>query len=236
LLGRSLQAARSKDRPRYNKTRCFEPFPFPVANEQQRERIGSLGETLDTHRKRQQQLFPALTMTGMYNVLEKLRTGEELDEDDRTIHERGLVSVLREIHDDLDAAVLNAYGWPANLSTEETLYRLVALNEERQAEERRGVIRWLRPEYQQTALLGQAGLEIEMEEAAAPVSARRPWPASLPERVGAIRAVLAEGRQPLDANGLARAFIRARTQDVRDIAETLVSLGQARRVENRYVL
>jgi hypothetical protein len=59
-----------EDRPRYNKTRCFEPFPFPITNEQQRERIRSLGETLDAHRKRQQQLFSALTITGMYNVLE----------------------------------------------------------------------------------------------------------------------------------------------------------------------
>jgi hypothetical protein len=132
--------------------------------------------------------------------------------------------------------VLDAYGWPADLNTEDILYRLVALNEERQSEERRGLIRWLRPEYQEAPRLGQVGLEIEMEEGAAPVSARRPWPPSLPERVGAIRAVLAEGRQPLDANGLARAFVRARTQDVREIVETLVSLGQARRVENRYAL
>jgi hypothetical protein len=224
-----------EDRPRYNKTRCFEPFPFPAANERQREHIRSLGETLDAHRKRQQQLFPTLTMTGMYNVLEKLRTGEELDEGDRTIHEQGLVSVLREIHDDLDAAVLDEYGWPADLKAEDILYRLVTLNEERQSEERRGLIRWLRPEYQ-AARLGQVGLGIEMEEAVAPASARRPWPPSLRERVGAIRAVLAEERQPLDANGLARAFVRARTQDVQDIVETLVSLGQARRVENRYAL
>ena len=224
-----------EDRPRYNKTRCFEPFPFPVANERHRERIRSLGEALDSHRKRQQQLFPTLTMTGLYNVLEKLRGGAEFDKDDRVIHEQGLVSVLREIHDELDAAVLDAYGWPADLNTEDILYRLVALNEERQAEERRGVIRWLRPEFQDRLQLGQTGLGIDMEEAA-PVSARRPWPTSLPERVGAVRAVLAEERQPIEASALARVFKKARTPDVREIAETLVSLGQIRRVENRYVL
>jgi hypothetical protein len=225
-----------EDRPRYNKTRCFEPFPFPAANEQQRDRIRAVGAALDSHRKRQQELFPALTITGMYNVLEKLRTREELDEAERAIHEQGLVSALRDIHYELDAAVLDAYGWPADLTTEDILYRLVALNEERQAEERQGVMRWLRPAFQQTAQLGQVGLGIEMEESATPVSARRPWPTSLPERVRAIRNVFAEEQQPLDAAALARIFIRARRQDVQEIAETLVSLNQARRVGDRYTL
>jgi hypothetical protein len=48
--------------------------------------------------------------------------------------------------------------------------------------------------------------------------------------------VLAEEQQPLDAAALARIFIRARKQDVQDIAETLVSLNQARRVETRYAV
>ena len=50
-------------------------------------------------------------MTGMYNVLEKLRLGEELSDKERKIHTEGLVSVLAQLHDDLDAAVLDAYGW-----------------------------------------------------------------------------------------------------------------------------
>lgn len=36
-------------------------------------------------------------------------TREDLDEAERTIHEQGLVGVLRELHDDLDAAVADAY-------------------------------------------------------------------------------------------------------------------------------
>jgi len=59
--------------------------------------------------------------------------------------------VLRQLHDDLDAAVFDAYGWPASLPDEEILERLVALNAERAAEEQRGLVRWLRPE-------GRAGL------------------------------------------------------------------------------
>ena len=43
--------------------------------------------------------------------------------------------------------VLDVYGWPAGLSEEQILERLVALNAERAAEEARGIIRWLQPEY-----------------------------------------------------------------------------------------
>ncbi len=46
--------------------------------------------------------------------------------------------MLRQIHDDLDAAVAEAYGWPVDLADEEILARLVALNHERAEEERRG--------------------------------------------------------------------------------------------------
>lgn len=100
-----------EDRPRYNKSLCFETFPFPTATEQQRARIRELAEQLDAHRKRQQAAHPDLTLTGMYNVLEKLRSGEPLTTKERTIHEHGLVSVLRQLHDELDAAALDAYGW-----------------------------------------------------------------------------------------------------------------------------
>ena len=46
----------------------------------------------------------------MYNVLEKLRSGAALTAKDKVVHEQGLVSVLKQIHDDLDAAVAEAYG------------------------------------------------------------------------------------------------------------------------------
>ena len=56
-------------------------------------------------------LHPTLTMTGMYNVLEQLRRGEALSAKEREIHEQGLVAVLAQLHDELDAAVLDAYNW-----------------------------------------------------------------------------------------------------------------------------
>jgi len=104
--------ARLEDRPVYTKTRCFDPFPFPALEEGElKGRIRELGEKLDAHRKERQALHPGLTLTGMYNVLEKLRAGEPLSDKDRKIHEEGLVSILKQIHDDLDAAVFKAYGW-----------------------------------------------------------------------------------------------------------------------------
>ncbi len=147
--------------PRYNKTACFDPFPFPDATDAQRQHIRELGEALDAHRKRQQQAHPGLTITGMYNVLEKLRSGEPLTAKEKKIHDDGLVSVLRKIHDDLDAAVFEAYGWPLSLSDDEILERLVALNHERAAEEKRGLVRWLRPEFQSRG--GASDVQLAMD-------------------------------------------------------------------------
>jgi hypothetical protein len=65
-----------EDRPRYNKTRCCETFPFPDPTPAQQEQIRCLGEALDAHRKARQALHPGLIMTAMYNVLEQLRRGE----------------------------------------------------------------------------------------------------------------------------------------------------------------
>jgi hypothetical protein len=128
-----------EDRPRYNNSVCFEHFPFPVCAEPDRDRIRKTAEELDIHRKKVQTAHD-ITLTGMYNVLEKLRAGEELNAKEKAIHDKGLVSVLKQLHDDLDAAVFAAYGWPTTLTDAEILERLVALNAERAAEEKRGII------------------------------------------------------------------------------------------------
>jgi hypothetical protein len=171
-----------------NKTRCFDPFPFPDPTPEQKQKIRDLGERLDAHRKKVQAAHPDITITGMYNLLEKLRAGEPFTDKDRDYNNRALVSTLKQIHDDLDVAVLEAYGWQdlipllspspnlgeglgvranaassphpptpsptrgeggqeANLD-DIILERLVALNAQRAEEERNGLIRWLRPEYQ----------------------------------------------------------------------------------------
>jgi hypothetical protein len=224
-----------EDRPTYTKSRCFEPFPFPDPSEPQRERIRFLGEQLDAHRKRCQEAHPDLTLTEMYNVLEELRAGQPLNAASQTIYEHGLITVLRGLHDDLDCVVAEAYGWPADLPTEDILFRLVELNAARAAEERSGLVRWLRPEFQQTTA-AQAGLGVELEEPEqqpAPIS-RLGWPLTLPERVRAVRDYLRQAPAPVSSETVARSFIRARSPEVTAILETLTALGQANRDDAGY--
>ncbi|HEX7177470.1 MAG TPA: type IIL restriction-modification enzyme MmeI, partial [Pyrinomonadaceae bacterium] len=218
--------------PVYVKTACFEKFPFPDATDEQQARIRELGEALDAHRKRQQAQHPRLTVTEMYNVLEKLRAGESLTDKDRLTHEAGLVSVLRQIHDRLDAAVSDAYGWSAALTDEEILERLVRLNAERAGEERRGLVRWLRPGFQRPAVGVAAGFG-EGFEPAAPAKAgekKQVWPKTLPEQARALRQTLAAQKGVVTPEELARKFTRARVERVEELLRTLVSLGQAREV------
>jgi hypothetical protein len=183
-----------EDRPRYTKVRCFDPFPFPDPTPEQKQKIRNLGDRLDTHRKRVQAAHPDITITGMYNLLEKLRNGEPFSDQDRAYNDRALVSTLKQIHDDLDIAVLDAYGWPHNITDEQILENLVALNTQRAEEERNGLIRWLRPEYQapnavqttQTTLEGFAPPESAI---AAPV-AQQKWPTQPKAQLAAIRDLL----------------------------------------------
>lgn len=230
--------------PRYNKTRCFDTFPFAACSDESRSRIRRLGELLDAHRKRQQAIYPGLQNTEMYNALVSVRSGAVLTEKEKETHEHRLVSVLKQIHDDLDAAIFDAYGWPHDLSDEEIMRRLVDLNRERAEEEKRGIIRWLRPEYQnpggtQPAAATQGALAIEPEApevSPALPSAKHPWPKTLPEQAQAVRAALSEQPTGLTPDQLSRLFLRANTQRVTDMLNTLVSLGQARALEGgRYV-
>ena len=232
--------------PRYLISDCFFPFPFPTPTDAQAERIRSLGEQLDAHRKARQAEHPKLTLTNMYNVLEKLRSGEELSKKDRTVHEQGLVSVLRELHDDLDCAVLDAYGWPLDIEEDDLLQRLVDLNAERAAEEARGLVRWLRPEFQapdeitapeQGELAALTGPDEDTARAAAASAAKVkpvPWPKSLSDRVKAVRGVLVDTPGALEVKSVASRFKGARGSDVAEILETLVALGQAEALGDRF--
>lgn len=241
-----------EDRPRYNKSRCFDPFPFPAATEAQKEKIRALGEQLDAHRKRQQALHPELTMTGLYNVLERVKaleaaTGKAdppppLNAKEKQIYEQGLVGILKQLHDELDAAVAEAYGWSADLPTEEILSRLVALNAERAAEEVRGLVRWLRPEYQAKGEARRQGqqAELDVEEAAAPVTVaeEQPWPKELHEQAAALAAVLAVLPGPATVEEIAGRFkgraTAKRLGELGRLLETLAAVGRARKQEERW--
>jgi hypothetical protein len=218
-----------EDRPRYNKTRCFETFPFPAATPAQTVRIRELGEQLDAHRKRQQTSHPELTLTGMYNVLEKLRSWEALTAKEKVAHEQGLVAVLRQLHDELDAAVCEAYGWPVTLTDAQILERLAALNAERVAEEARGVIRWLRPKRDAAPQLPIGDSPVTKAEtpvAGPPV--RVTWPKPLPEQIRLVRELLGRQAAPATAATLAEAITRGRVDRIEELLQTLVTLGHAR--------
>ena len=221
--------------PVYVKTTCFDKFPFPEPSGSQKLRIQDLAESLDTHRKHQQEQHPSLTMTDMYNVLEKLRSGEPLTEKEHVTHEQGLVSVLQQVHDDLDAAVFDAYGWPMSLTDEEILERLVALNAERAVEERRGLIRWLRPEFQNPAGTGRTQTAFE-ENASVSTKEKKTkkakWPKSLPEQAQAVRSALVTLASPATPEDVAMSFSRAKVDRVDELLETLVTLGQALQIDD----
>ena len=74
--------------------------------------------------------------------------GRVLTNKEKTIHARGLVGMLKELHDELDAAVLQAYGLDTGLTPDALLTHLVTLNAQRAAEEKADRIRWLRPEFE----------------------------------------------------------------------------------------
>ncbi|MBP6750324.1 MAG: hypothetical protein KA144_11845 [Xanthomonadaceae bacterium] len=241
----------------------------------------------------------------MYNVLEKLRSGEALSAKERTIHEQGLVSVLRQIHDDLDAAVLDAYGWSdllpllrvahgndgphpnppplagegvipgaaedastgakvgantgtgqdaqivAGLSREDAkrafdeavLERLVALNAERAAEEARGLVRWLRPEFQNPQSAPQQ-TEIETDapddtpDDVAPVAAIKPqpWPKDAVAQVRAVADVLSSAPTALSLDDIAARFTARGPWKKRlpQVLEMLVAMGRASTDGARY--
>ncbi|WP_340120088.1 DNA methyltransferase [Pelagibius sp. 7325] len=227
--------------PRYQNDTVFDPFPFPDPPEDLKARIRDLGERLDAHRKTVLEKHKQLTMTGLYNVLEKVKAGTALTEAEKDVYDAGLVGVLRQIHAELDAAVAAAYGWPADLSDEEILERLVALNHQRAAEEREGKVRWLRPEFQapKQAEAAKKARQVEAELLPGEEKAKKPkLPAALPEQVAAIRAVLEDSAKPLSALQLSRQFAQGKRAEkkVEDVLRTLAVLGQAQRAGGGYIL
>ena len=220
--------------PRYQSGPCFETFPFPDCNASLRSLIRAVGEELDAFRKARQAEHSELTMTGMYNVLEKLKAGMALDAKEKVIHERGLLSVLLDIHRRLDVAVADAYGWPADLPAQSILDRLVALNRERAEEEKRGLVRWLRPDYQATKVKAAQPVQEEMTVGeAVRVAGAAAWPKSLPDQFQALTRLLDNAAQPIELRQATKSFKGAKSERVEELLQTLVALGQARALPGR---
>lgn len=240
-----------EDRPRYNKTRCFETFPFPILSEEQDSKIAKLAERIDAHRKRQQTAHASLTLTGMYNVLEKLRAGDELTGKEKILNQQGLISTLREDHDALDRAVFEAYGWvdladrlvgrpgattplpdkPADQAEaeEELLMRLVELNKQRAEEEALAIVRWLRPDYQAPDAI-QTEVNIAPKAAitkpeTATIKGKVTFPKAIPDQLRVLREALAE--RSYTTESLAEMFKRKPMKSVEEGLQSLVAVGVA---------
>jgi SAM-dependent methyltransferase len=240
--------------PRYSKSRCFDPFPFPAATRAQEAAIGGLAEELDALRKRVIAEHEFLTMTRLYNVRERLVRIEAwqrreasavaspegpppaLTEVETAVHDAGCVAVLHELHKKIDAAVAEAYGWAADLSDGQMLARLVELNRERTEEERNGLVRWLRADYQLPRFREgrTANREEQIEAMLTPPKAE---PAALPrsdtELLTLLRDVLRAHGRPTEPREIAARFgegARAARRVERGL-QLLAAAGVARRAE-----
>ncbi len=223
----------------YNHSECFAKFPFPDASGLDRHRIRTIAEELDAHRKRVLAEHSHLTLTGLYNVLEDLRGGtapDALDPKARRIFDDGLVLIMKELHDRLDEAVAQAYGWPADLANDDILARLVTLNKARAAGERRGEVRWLRPDYQAARFGKGADQQAAKEEGtqmAVPLNAERAqkpsFPAGAVDQVAAVFDVLLDASGPLAAPEIAARFRRTRTTEavIQGILASFARVGRA---------
>ena len=253
--------------PRYSKSRTFDPMPFPICerSDNSEASLTELGDHLDSFRKERLAEHDFLTMTALYNVLERGRELENgcdvppLTAKEKDIHEAGLVSVLKDIHDDIDRAVFEAYGWadlvPALVgkpgatmpsphktpeqeeAEEELLTRLVTLNQERAAEERRGTVRWLRPDYQKPRLGHKVKTPEDVEQVEAqlvvpaPAEGKPAWPKDEMDRIRVVREMLGRAPTPLAPAALGVAFrgknTARRTKGVERALQTLVAAGVA---------
>ena len=196
----------------------------------------------------------------MYNVLDKLKAveapkkvtllasarGEQaaatgaaapsLTKEEKRIKEEGLIVILKELHEKLDRLVLQAYSWPETLSDEEILAKLVALNNDRAAEERRGHVRWLRPDYQ-IPLFGkdidkqaakEEGAQIAAELGLPEPAVRKPsFPADAVGQTAAVFAALASADGPTDAVTIAARFRRIKDLEgtISGVLASLARLG-----------
>lgn len=235
-----------EDRPRYNQSRCFQTFPFPGADTGMdalaAARIRDLAEQLDKHRRDRIEETPSLSLTSMYNVMQKEAEGIPLSKSEKVVHQKGLLSVLRELHRELDKSVLASYGWSDELDLEgdELLLRLVELNAARASQEADGVVHWIRPEFQVAqAMEPQPGMfrtdeldtgsddRLESE----PRATRLPWPNSLPEQIKAVADFLGSSPSAVSLDQVAARFTgRGRWRErLPTILDTLEALGRARR-------
>jgi hypothetical protein len=225
LLWADVQGGTLEDRPRYTKSQCFDPYPFPLATPAQQRVIGALAEELDRTRKEVLAQHSDLTLTALYNLRDKQRAGGVFSPPEQDQRARGRVDLIAELHDRLDREVASAYGWSDDLPDGEIVAGLAELSADRRAAERSGHVHWLRPDFQRTCA-GVPALEVvgEQIEAALPDTTRRKpsFPRDAVGQTAAVFEALRDGRA-LTAPTIASRFSQGRRIEPR-IAATLQAL------------
>ena len=122
-MGTQLREAESGFR--YTPTTCFQTFPFPRPTDEQREAIADAARELNRLREGWLNPVDADGNPVTFGVDLRRRTLTNLYND----YEGH--TWLVNVHDRLNAAVADAYGWDADISDEQALERLLALNLER---------------------------------------------------------------------------------------------------------
>ena len=153
--------------------------------------------------------------------------------EEKRIFDDGLVLILKEYHDRLDAAVSDAYSWPHDLSDQEILTKLVALNKERAEEERRGLVRWLRPDYQiprfakaqDKQAIAEDGAQVTADLLPVDTIQKISFPKNAVEQTAAVFAALASATVPLGVDEIVGQF-KATKATRRQVAGVLASLAR----------
>lgn len=222
--------------PRYSKSRCFDPFPFPNTSAAIKRRISKLAEELDAMRKLVLSDNPDLTLTSLYNVIEEIKNGSPLGEKSLHIKERGQVLILKNLHEQIDELTFQAYGWSNDIAENEILINLLALNGERASEEGRGLIRWLRPDYQieKFGALAHRADKVQEISVATKFRAKYGFSETPKDQAGQVLQLLRQSTKPLTAEEIAAAFKEgdAILDDVKDILRSFSRLGDANSFDN----
>lgn len=214
----------------YVKSRCFDPFPFPDLDDPAHAELTVLAEELEATRDQAMARVSGLTMTGIYNLLERKAAGHPLSADQQRVFASGCIGVIGHLHARIDAFVQAAYGWAGQM-TDQTLYQaLLSLQRTRAREEDIGVVRHLRPDFQRRYQAPRAPIQTE---AALGRAVPRPQFPQTPEAMAAVllRTLRSAGR-PVEPSVLMNGFnVRRRRAAEARIEETLSILAVAGSVQ-----